>query len=233
MRKAPLIAITTDIDEPKPDRPRADCSLAYADAVVRAGGMPVFLAAVVEQIGEHVDAFDGFVLTGGDDPRMEMFGEPTHAAAKPVHPRRQAYEVALIRTLLSRPDVPVLGICLGMQMLALVSGGKLDQHLPDHLESSEDHRHNRVHEIRPSGDTWLATGPVTSSHRQAVTDPGAFRVAAVSHDGVVEAIARPGPGFCLGVQWHPERTDDARLGDGVFAKFVAAAKQRMVERVRA
>jgi putative glutamine amidotransferase len=124
-----------------------------------------------------------------------------------------------------------------MQMLALVSGGTLDQHLPDHLETAEDHRHNRVHAIRPVGETWLSSGPVTSSHRQAVTDPGAFRVVALSHDGVIEAIERPLPrpdaGFCLGVQWHPERTEDARLGDGVFARLVAAAAARRAGRERA
>ncbi len=205
--------------------------MAYARAVARAGGSPAFLAPLIEEVPEQLAAFDGFVLTGGDDPTMEPFGEPTHPRAKPVHAIRQEYESELVRALLARPEVPVLGICLGMQMLAIVAGGRLDQHLPDHLATAEDHRHDRSHRVRPAAPGGLiGEGPVTSSHRQAVCDPGPFRVAATSDDGVIEAIEHPGARFCLGVQWHPERTPDRGLGDGLFVKLVQAAELRRRER---
>jgi gamma-glutamyl-gamma-aminobutyrate hydrolase PuuD len=226
MTNKPLIGIAVDITEPRQGRPRAECSLAYADAVARAGGLPVYLAPVPGDISEQLAAIDGFVLTGGDDPRMEPFGEPTHPQAKPVHPLRQTYETELLRALLARPEIPVLGICLGMQMMAIVAGGRLDQHLPDHLTTAEDHRHDQVHRVRPTGAAGpIAAGPVTSSHRQAVADPGSFRVVAMSDDGVIEAIECPDSRFCLGVQWHPERTADAALGDGLFVKLVQAATE--------
>jgi putative glutamine amidotransferase len=221
----PLIGITMDVSEPSPGRPRVECSLAYSAAVARAGGCPVHLAPNTGLVAGQIGEMDGFILTGGDDPRMEPFGEPTHPRAKPMHPLRQEYETRLIRELLARPEVPVLGICLGMQMLALLDGGKLDQHLPDHLPSAGDHRDGRVHGIRPEGATWLTAGGVASFHRQAVSDPGSMRIVARGEDGVIEAIERPDAQFCLGVQWHPERTEDFGLGDGLFVRFIQAARE--------
>lgn len=226
MTTRPRIGIAVDVTEPRVGRPRAECSLAYAAAVARAGGSPAFLAPLPGEVPDQLAAYDGFVLTGGDDPAMEPFGEPTHPQAKPVHSLRQTYETDLIRALLARPEIPVLGVCLGMQMMALAAGGRLDQHLPDHLPTADDHRQDRVHRVRPTAPGGhISEGPVTSSHRQAVAAAGSFRVAARSDDGVVEAIEQPGSRFCLGVQWHPERTADPALGDGLFVKLVQAAAQ--------
>src|SRR5690242_4757214 len=117
----PIIGITTDVTDPGGGKPlRLDCSLAYARCVTAAGAVPVLLPPILESIHEHLRLFDGFVFTGGDDPRTEAFGAPTHPAAKPVHPDRQKYELALLEMLRSRrPGAPVLGVCLGMQMMTL------------------------------------------------------------------------------------------------------------------
>src|SRR5262245_36190027 len=128
----PLIGIAPDVAEPtkgsaapapgaRIGRPRAECSLAYAESAARAGGLPRVLAPIPELMPHQLSTFDGFVMTGGDDPTMEAFGAATHPKATPMHPARQAYDTALIRALLARPEIPVLGICLGMQMLALVN----------------------------------------------------------------------------------------------------------------
>ncbi len=228
----PIIGMTPDLTEPRSGSVRLECSLAYARAVVAAGGVPVVLPPIVEQIPQHLAICRGFVLTGGDDPRTEMFGEPTHAAARPMHAARQEYEVALLRALDTRPDMPVLGVCLGMQLMALCAGGRLNQHMPDDVPTAAQHAANATHSLRiePGGHVLARCVSeqggelcVTSHHRQAVRDPGRLRVTARAPDGVIEAIDDPSRVFYLGVQWHPERTAHRGAGQAVFGALVAAA----------
>lgn len=229
----PVIGIAPDVSEPKPGRLRVECGMAYARAIAAAGGYPLILAPFKELIPEHLGRCDGLVLTGGDDPRMEVFGAATHPKATPMHAVRQEFEMALHATLRDRYEFPVLGICLGMQMMALCAGGKLDQHMPETTPTADRHYHDRVHGVvacgaGPAGLTL--TGPVTSYHRQAVSHPGSLAIAAMSDDGVIEAVVRPDAAFALGVQWHPERTSDHNVGAAVFEVLVEAA--RVYRRVR-
>lgn len=225
--RRPMIAIAPDVYEPKPGSVRAQCALTYARAVHAAGGDPVILVPLPELVPGYLERFDGFVLTGGDDPRTEPFGAPTDRRATPVHAARQEFDMALIGGLLERGDIPTLGICLGMQMMALLAGGALNQHLPDTLASHERHRHDAVHPILPvPGQGTFAPGAVTSHHRQAVADAGRLTVVAISDDGVIEAIRDPGARWVIGVQWHPERTTEDALGIGLFSGLVGAARER-------
>lgn len=221
----PLIGITCDLVEAKPGVLRGQAAMAYAEMVVRAGGTPIVLPPIVEQVEAHVALCDGFVLTGGDDPRTEPFGEVTHPAAVLVRPERQEYETQLLCVLAEEhPGKPVLGVCLGMQMMALVAGGRLDQHMPETMgdEAADRHRHNALHVIAPTSGV-LAAGMVTSHHRQAVSDAGVLTIAARAEDGVIEAIHDPARRFYIGVQWHPERTSEPGLGVELFRKLVEAA----------
>lgn len=232
----PVVGITADLTEPQPGRPRATVAMAYCEAVARAGGVPVVLPPIPALAPEHVRRCDAFVLTGGDDPRMEPFGEPTHPKATLIHAQRQEYETALVRLLDSAVagggsgggggggGVPVLGVCLGMQLMALVAGGKLRQHLPDEVPTADRHVGNTVHAIRPVVEGVIGAGEVTSSHHQAIKDAGRLRVVAVADDGVIEAVDDPTRRFYLGVQWHPERTADPALGAALFARLVEAAR---------
>jgi len=228
MHQRPIIGITPDIELNARGREVAIVGLAYADAIVRAGGVPIVLAPCVERIDEQVALCDGFVLTGGGDPRMEEFGEPTHASASLMHARRQAYELALIDRLMAGTPAPVLGVCLGMQLMCLKAGGRLEQHLPDVLPSAARHR-NASHLVEPvAGEVppgLLARGMVDSFHHQAVRESGRLRVIARSDDGVIEAVCDPERPFYVGVQWHPERTADAALGAGVFSSLIAACRR--------
>jgi putative glutamine amidotransferase len=187
---------------------------------------------------------DGFVLTGGDDPRTEPFGEPTHPQACLIHPLRQEYETELLRALLIAGK-PVLGICLGMQMMALVAGGRINQHMPDSVSTARDHRaedaqrtgRDAMHAIVPDlgapacpatrllSAATGGSGPphVASRHHQAVSDPGSLRVIARAHDGVIEAVTDPSRPYYIGVQWHPERTEHPALGLDLFRALVQAA----------
>lgn len=218
----PLIGITTDVVGID-GRERCAMYPSYARAVAAAGGVPVLLAHEPGAIDVLIARLNGFVFTGGDDPMMEPFGVATDPRATRLHPDRQAFETALLRRLAeSRPETPVLGICLGMQMMALVAGGTLEQYMPDRGDAAAlhwEHEHAIV-----GGPGWrFGGGPVLSRHKQAVSAAGGMRVAATAPDGVIEAVDDPARPFYLGVQWHPERTADAGCGADIFAALVRAA----------
>ncbi len=210
----PRIGITTDVAE---DRYRV--GRAYADLVAQNGGCALLLPAHPEAACDYLEICQAFILTGGDDPRMEQWGVRTHPKATPMDARRQAFEVTLLERLEEQPEVPVLGICLGMQLMALQSGGELDQHLPDRLSTAAMHWGKVEHDVEGA----LGRGRVHSHHRQAVTDPGSLEVVAVAPDGVVEAVRARDRRYYLGVQWHAERTGDARLGIDLIRQLIAAA----------
>ncbi len=216
----PLIAITSDLMIRK-DRPTAYLTMTYAQSVLDAGGLPVILPPSPGYASDLVTRFDGFILSGGDDPKTEPFGHPTHREAVSVLADRQSFEMQLIGELDKRPEIPVLGICLGMQMLALCRGGVLNQHLPDTHETHAIHW-DHEHEIVSKDTDRVASGTVWSGHRQAISDPGGLRVVALACDGVIEAVDDPARAFLLGVQWHPERSADPALGQGIFDRFVQA-----------
>lgn len=223
MASKPVIGVTVDVSE-RGGRVRAECALAYLEMIERAGGVGVMLSPSVASVERVAALCDGFVLTGGDDPRMEGYGVATHPKATPMHVVRQRFEEALLGYLKEEaPDVPVLGVCLGMQMMALMAGGKLDQHMAETCDPEGRHW-DGTHAVR-LGDV---SGVVFSRHRQCVVDPGALEVMGESDDGVIEAIADPSRRFYLGVQWHPERTEDERLGAGPFSDLLGAARRSAI-----
>ncbi len=223
--RRPLIGLTPSLDlgdapaagGPRPLRVRV--SATYLECVERAGGLPVVLAPDPHLIPEYLGRLDGVILTGGPDIDPRGAGIPLHEKADIMDPRRQAFDFALLEALRGRPALPVLGICLGMQEMGVHGGCPLIQHLPDVVATGDQHVDDQIHEI--SGP--FGRGPVTSAHHQALGHPGPFEVLAVSHDGVIETIRDPRRPFYLGVQWHPERTADPDLGDGVVRLLVAAA----------
>ena len=218
----PLIGVTTDLAS-HANGVRVFTYRNYAAGVAGAGGVPVLLPPVVGCVRAFVGGMDGFILTGGDDPATEPFGVPTHPRATRVHAARQAFETELLRVLaIERPDAPVLGVCLGMQMMALVAGGVLEQCMPETCPTHERHW-EREHTVEAVGEpAVLLRGVVRSKHRQAVSDAGSMAVTACAPDGVVEAIEDRTRGYYLGVQWHPERTADDAVGAAVFRGLVRA-----------
>jgi putative glutamine amidotransferase len=209
----------------------------YVAAVAAGGGAPVVLAPVGddEPLEMLADRIDGLLLTGGEDLDPALWGETPHPAAEIIDPRRQRSDLRLIAWADAR-NLPVLGVCLGCQEMAVHRGGRIIQHVPD--ETSERHRSEKrpraTHEIRIEAGSLLAgivgAGPleVNSGHHQAVRDAGrALSVVARSPDGIIEAIEDPSPGrFFLGVQWHPE--DLVREGPhrALFVALCKAAEKR-------
>ncbi|MBX3380770.1 MAG: gamma-glutamyl-gamma-aminobutyrate hydrolase family protein [Phycisphaeraceae bacterium] len=221
----PSIGITSDVSE-QDGRLKLDVALAYCVAVERAGGVPLVLPPQIGMVDEFLARCDGFLLTGGSDPRTEPFGEATHPKSNPMHPLRQEFETKLLAGLNAGGDAPVLGVCLGMQMMCLVAGGKLDQRLADHLASHADHW-AADHPVAPieRGNRFEFAGVVQSRHRQAVTHAGKLTPIARSADGVLEAVFDASRKFYVGVQWHPERTRDEAVGQRLFDELVRASKQ--------
>ncbi len=217
----PLVAITTDLID-RNARPTAICTTAYAHRVTQAGGLPILLPPIPQLAPDAAARFDAFVFTGGDDPVTEPFGVPTHPKADRLHPDRQAFEIALLTQLRDHhPDKPVLAICLGMQLMALLAAGTLDQYMPDTTPSAQRHW-DADHPIIPEQNCdWLTAANVHSRHKQAVATPGSLTIAARSDDNIIEALHDPARSFYRGVQWHPERTDTPALGANLFKLLIS------------
>ncbi|MAE95045.1 MAG: hypothetical protein CL910_10325 [Deltaproteobacteria bacterium] len=202
---------------------------AYASAVVQAGGQPSYLAMVsdpVQGLRDHA----GLLLPGGDDfPPPSPY--PDDVRFQPVDPGQRAFDEALIAEARGQ-ELPILGICYGMQLLALTAGGRLHHHVPADCPGAGEHQLDAPggrHAVRFEPGSRLARlfGPhldVNSRHHQAVAEPGAgLRVVARADDGVVEALEGGEGVFRIGVQWHPE-TLPARDRQPLFEAFVAACR---------
>ena len=235
MSPAPLIALAGELI---PDEsPYLRLRNRYAAAVLRAGGVPVAIPPLGarEDARRLVDRVDGLVLTGGDDFDTERLGlGPTHPAADPVPAEKQDFDVELARAAIER-ELPVLGICYGMQLLALVERGTLHQHLPDDRPGGRDHTGGAIHGVEVAAGTKLAGAlgvdrlDVVSRHHQAVAELGPkWRACALDDQGLIEAIERAGHPFALGVQWHPELGPPGSPHDRLFGALVEAAGVRAV-----
>lgn len=211
----PLVGVTCDLVDDQ-----ARLRRTYFRSIEAAGGVGIALPSVPGAAAAILPRLDALVLSGGDDPDTSAFGEPVHPKATLVSPDRQTCELEWLDLVeRHRPDLPLLGICLGMQFMGLAAGGRLDQHLPDHLPTADQHWNGGEHEV-----TGEIAGRVFSHHRQALRDAGELDVVATAPDGVIEAIARRDRPFHVGVQWHPERTDTEVTGVGLFRRLVAAAE---------
>ena len=204
----------------------------YADSVAAAGVVPVLLppvlagsAAAAESV---LDGVHGVVLAGGADVDPARYGAARDPQSGPPRPDRDAWELALVREALRR-GMPVLAICRGMQVLNVALGGTLVQHLPDAVGSDA---HCPTVGVHGRHDVQLAAGTIVQRvfgdvadaatyHHQGIERLGDGLVATGwTADGVVEAVERPGDGWIVGVQWHPEVVNGAPL----FEAFAEACR---------
>ena len=237
----PTIGLNCNL-ETRDGRPRLEAWRTYTTAVELAGGVPILLPVTdsAGHVGEQLDLVDGLILIGGNDYAPDLYGAEMHASTKLVHPDRQFYDLELARLAIRR-KVPVLAICGGHQLVNIVCGGSILQHLPDVLGGTEEHSGEPaqlIHEVAIEPDSMLAriVGAdqlaVNSTHHQAVDKVGGgLRIAARSPRGIVEALEPKAESFLLCVQWHPERLAAGYLQH--LALFEALVEASQEERSRA
>jgi putative glutamine amidotransferase len=229
--RRPLVGITCYIESASwgtwQDTPAALLPHAYVRAVTGAGARPVLLPPDDTDAGV-LDVLDGLVLAGGADIDPARYGDDPHPETTGLRPERDAGELTLLGPALDR-GVPVLGVCRGMQLMAVAAGGRLIQHMPDEV-GHDTHRPGLgvygVHgaSFEPGSRIASVLGEFTevnSYHHQGVADPGWLNVSGWADDGSIEAIEDPSQPFTLGVQWHPESTEDHRL----FGALAEAARE--------
>lgn len=231
----PVIGITCAWEE---ERQRFFLSAAYVRAVEAAGGLPVPIPYTgAAGVAPWLEILDGLVLSGGGDVDPFYFGEEPLPGCGEVDPRRDSFELELVREAL-RLHLPLLGICRGLQVINVAAGGDIYQDIYRQVPGCLKHRQDAprwaaTHGVEVREGTRLAyilgTGSlrVNSFHHQAVrrVAPGLV-IAACAPDGLVEALESAGAGFVLGVQWHPEAMweRDCRCL-GLFEALVDASRQ--------
>jgi putative glutamine amidotransferase len=228
----PVVGITTYVTPARWgywDVEAALVPLEYVSAIERAGGRPLLVPPSDEGVDETLDAVAGLILSGGSDLDPGLYGQDAHPETTGIVKERDRAELALLEGALAR-DMPVLAVCRGSQVLNVALGGDLVQHLPD-VVGDERHKHTpgtfADHDVRLEGSSRLGAllgerAPVKSHHHQGFGRVGkGLTEVAWADDGTLEAVEDPSRRFAVGVLWHPEAGEDARL----FEELVRQAEE--------
>ncbi len=233
----PLIGVNMGFDA-GPPRQVGSWASNY-EPILAAGGIPVFVPVMPESELEFLlNRLDGMILVGSPDYPPSFYGESTHPTVVNIMNSEQAtFDLFLIKQLMKRPKLPVLGLCAGAQLINIAFGGSLIQDIATHLpESVVKHTSSEVvwklkdwHEVQIEPGTKLMDIykkqrlNVPTSHHQAVKVLGkGLKCSAVADDGIIEALEATDYPFILGVQWHPEQ--DVVGGLPLFQTFIDQAK---------
>jgi putative glutamine amidotransferase len=202
----------------------------YVDVFQEAGASVVLLPPSTD--ADAVARLDGLVLVGGADVDARLYGQDPHPTADAPRESRDASELALYRRA-RELRMPVLGVCRGMQLMAVAHGGALHQDVPEASDLVHRERPGQFvdHEASIDPDTLAArvfgagSRVINSSHHQAVMDAGDLVVSGRASDGTVEVLEDPSMDFCLGVQWHPEHPDRRGVDRALVDAFLDASRR--------
>lgn len=240
----PVIGITSGMGLGAPTKSQAppqemqQLGDTYILAIEKAGGIPVILPVYddISLVREVASGLDGVLLSGGSDIDTNLFGARPSGKVRPVIPRRDTFDFALADYVVNETNIPLLGICRGIQVMNVVRGGKLHVDLMD--DGKQDHQLTMYPRTLGSHDISIFPGSiladiigsdvirVNSFHHQAVSILGeGYICSAVSvPDDVIEAIELPGSRFVMGLQWHPEGMIYDKPQQEIFRRFIAAAE---------
>ena len=237
----PVVGITAYLEPasrgPWVDVPSTLVPHAYVRRLEEAGALVVLLPpradADDDLVAEALARLDGVVIAGGADLDPALYGEAPHPAAQATRPDRDVSEAAVARVSAGL-DLPTLGICRGMQVMAVAAGGSLEQHVPERV-GHDDHAPAPatygVHAVETVPGTLTARMLghrllVPSQHHQSVVSHPGYVASAWADDGTLEAMEDPGAAFRVAVQWHPEEDDDPRLFEALVGAAAARARRR-------
>jgi putative glutamine amidotransferase len=222
----PIIGVNCDYSED------GKCFLKkeYTDAIVLAGGTPFILPIVKDK--EQLNNIDGILLSGGNDISPERYGESCHEKTKLVPVQKDDFDFLLVREALDM-DLPIFGICYGLQLINVGLGGSLIQDIPSQYETSIKHRSDHeTHIVSLDKASRLfkilkhETLEVNSTHHQAIKTLGKkLRASAVADDGIIEAVESTGHTYVIGVQWHPETIIGKDTQIELFRTLIDAASK--------
>jgi len=217
--------------------PTALVPLTYVRAVEAAGGRALLVPPSEHAVEQTLDALDGLVFSGGADLDPAGYDAEPHPETNGIRPERDRAELTLMGAALER-DMPVLAVCRGMEIMNVLRGGDLVQHLPE-VVGDEKHKHTpgvfADHDVSVADDSRLARvlgdrAPVKSHHHQGVGRVGDGLVeTAWAEDGTVEGLEDPERSFALGVLWHPEEDEDAALFRALVEEAAAYRARRTRE----
>jgi putative glutamine amidotransferase len=218
----------------------------YLDAILWAGGLPLMIPTVDDRgvVAEYLRQVDGILLPGSPtDIDPKHYGAASHEKLGKLYPERDTTDFAILDFVESQPNVPVLGICFGIQSLNVHRGGSLVQDIPALVDKAQTHdeddgRPAARHMVRIDENSFIRSlagrseMEVNSYHHQAVATTGRnLRPVAFANDGVIEAVEDTTGRFVIGVQWHPERGwKEDPFSKALFSSFIEQARLRYNQR---
>lgn len=198
-------------------------NMSYVNCLEEEGGIAV-IVPYINDSSTIINSCDGIIFSGGGDFCSGIINEPLDRRASGICRKRDFFEMDIIRKAFNN-NIPVLGICRGMQIMCIAMGGKIIQHIENHVQDLQ--RNSVYHSVQINQESMLydiigntALG-VNSFHHQAVLYPGRnMIVSSVSQDGIIESCEAPYKQFFMGVQWHPEAFDKNSEHRKIFKAFI-------------
>ncbi len=231
-RNAPIIGITTCTCNEEKEFPFLG---AYAEAIRRSGGFPLLLMPGEQNYQQILTLVDGLIFSGGGDIAPTHYNGASHPHLSLADPLRDQFELTLARLAL-KTQMPLLGICRGLQVFSVVEGGDLMPHVPDQVGDRIAHRcaawDASQHPVHLVPETRLAnimaveeTTVVSWHHQATMTVPRRWAIAAQAPDGIIEAIEHQQHPWAIALQWHPEMSINNPAHERLFQNFVDAAQR--------